>query len=749
MANILVVEDDPTIRELVRLHLASANHDVITASDGLQGLQLAVNRLPDIIVSDVQMPNMDGFGMLAAVRANEQTASIPVIFLTALDDRDSFRKSMNLGADDFLNKPVKRNELLNAITGRLKRLEGQRLSGSQLVVADETDTQEARPMRTGPGGENADTEAPEQSRQIDSRPRERDRENEARVPEPRSSNSSTRTQLRDPKKTRASGRSKRALDLTAHLTSMEESSPPDIRAATSRETVHGTILFADIRNFTTFSEILEPEQVVEFLNAFFGQACEPILDQAGWIVKFLGDGLVAMFDTRAGSSTDHAERALKAGVLMVLAAHRFKPWIREKHPGKNLPEFAIGVGIHTGEVSVCRMGAGEAAETTVIGDTVNIASRLEGKTKELGWSIVASRASADAAGRRFIAGRGGQLALKGRTGTVDIVEVIGMTARPGADTQFYELISAAIAANSAIIVASLQKNMTAQQRLSPSTNTPLPRGDAPINVDGYRLIRKLGEGGMSKVFLAEQGSSQEHHVLKMLPIAPADDEIGSDLMERFLQEFALVSQIDHPNVARIFNQGFTDAYAYISMEYFPGGDLRELIAKGLAPNVAVAILLQIGGALTAVHAQGIVHRDMKPDNVMIRADGSLALADFGIAKQTNSEFSRTKHGEVFGTPYYLAPEQALGLPVDQRTDIYSLGILFFEMLTGRRPFQADNAQALMYQHVNAPIPRLPTTLSAYQPLVDKMMAKKKTERFETANILIEYVLESGLIEQAA
>jgi class 3 adenylate cyclase/DNA-binding NarL/FixJ family response regulator len=730
VANILVVEDDPTIRELVRLHLASASHDVITASDGLQGLQLAVNRLPDIIVSDVQMPNMDGFGMLAAVRANEQTAAIPVIFLTALDDRDSFRKSMNLGADDFLNKPVKRNELLNAITGRLKRLEGQRLSGSQAVIAE--GSEEARkPARTEPGAEAVTVEANVRSTDVNA------------------INSNTRSALRDPKKTRATSRSKRALDLTAHLTSMEESSPPDIRAATSRETVHGTILFADIRNFTTFSEILQPEQVVEFLNAFFGQACEPILDQAGWIVKFLGDGLVAMFDTRAGSSTDHAERALKAAVLMVLAAHRFKPWIREKHPGKNLPEFAIGVGIHTGEVSVCRMGAGEAAETTVIGDTVNIASRLEGKTKELGWSIVASRTAADAAGRRFIAGRGGQLALKGRTGTVDIVEIIGMTARPGADTQFYELISAAIAANSAIIVSALQKNMTAQQRLQPTPAASPPRGDAPINVDGYRLIRKLGEGGMSKVFLAEQLSTQEHHVLKMLPIAPADDEIGSDLMERFLQEFALVSQIDHPNVARIFNQGFTDAYAYISMEYFPGGDLRELIAKGLAPNVAVAILLQIGGALTAVHAQGIVHRDMKPDNVMIRADGSLALADFGIAKQTNSEISRTKHGEVFGTPYYLAPEQALGLPVDQRTDIYSLGILYFEMLTGRRPFQADNAQALMYQHVNAPVPRLPTSLSMYQPLVDKMMAKKKTERFENANALIEYVLESGLIESAA
>ena len=158
--------------------------------------------------------------------------------------------------------------------------------------------------------------------------------------------------------------------------------------------------------------------------------------------------------------------------------------------------------------------------------------------------------------------------------------------------------------------------------------------------------------------------------------------------------------------------------------------------------------MQVAGALTAVHAQGIVHRDMKPDNVMIRADGSLGLADFGIAKNTNSDIARTKHGEVFGTPYYLAPEQALGMPVDQRTEIYSLGVVFFEMLTGRRPFQADNAQALMYQHVNAPIPRLPGELSIYQPVVDQMMAKKQADRFANANDLIDRVLSSGLADAA-
>ena len=710
MASILVVEDDPTIRELVRLHLSSASHEVLTAVDGLQGLQMAVSNRPDVIISDVQMPNMDGFGMLAAVRANEQTSSIPVIFLTALDDRDNFRKSMNLGADDFLSKPVKRAELLNAIAGRLKRVEGLRQSDALRVVEPGTISQVNRTTSAGDTG--------------------------------LSLTSANRPLRSDGGAAR--GRNRRGLDFRDRLSlGDEEVSPPDSRATTVRETVYGTVLFADIRNFTTVSEILTAEQVVEFLNAFFGQACEPILDQAGWIVKFLGDGLVALFDSRSGGN-DHAARALKAAVLMVLAAHRFKPWIREKFPGRNLPEFAIGVGVHTGDVSVCRMGAGETAEMTVIGDTVNIASRLEGQSKALGWSIVSSKAALTAAGRRFVPGQAGQLTVKGRTGTVDIAEITGLSARPGADTQFYHLISAAIAANTAIVAAASSRGLGIGQRMPSFAGDPKPPVNVPIKVEGYNLIKKLGEGGMSEVFLADEIATHQQHVLKMLPIAVEGDENGGEMMDRFLQEFALVSQIDHPNVARIHHQGFSEHHAYIAMEYFPGGDLRELIAKGIAPNVAVAILLQVAGALTAVHAQGIVHRDMKPDNVMIRADGSLGLADFGIAKQLESGFNRTKHGEVFGTPYYLAPEQALGLPVDQRTDIYSLGVVFFEMLTGHRPFQADNAQALMYQHVNAPIPRLPVELAVYQGVIDKMMAKKNIDRFANANELIDYITASGM-----
>jgi serine/threonine-protein kinase PpkA len=269
---------------------------------------------------------------------------------------------------------------------------------------------------------------------------------------------------------------------------------------------------------------------------------------------------------------------------------------------------------------------------------------------------------------------------------------------------------------------------------------PIPAklaGDVPIVIPGYRLKRKLGEGGMSVVFLADNEESGQEHVLKLMRIG--DDEDG-DQLQRFISEFALVSQIRHPNVAHIFAQGFSEHHAYIAMEYFPGGDLRLMIEKGMQPDVVLAVLLQVAGALGAIHAEGIVHRDMKPDNVMIRSDGTLALADFGIAKQLNSNMNRTKHGEVFGTPYYLSPEQALGLPVDTRTDIYSLGVMFYEMLTGKKPYRGDNPQALLYQHVNGPMPKLPDELLRYQHLVDRLMAKKPADRMQDADEIINSVV---------
>jgi DNA-binding response OmpR family regulator len=399
MATILIVEDDPDTRSLIRLHLESANHTVITANNGAEGLQHALANSPEVIVSDVRMPVMDGLDLLKALRARAETAAIPVIVVSVIHERASVREAMRLGADDYIEKPVRRSDLLESIDARLRRI----------------------------------------------------------------------AQMRG-----AFARTRAAAD--------------------------------------------------------------------------------------AGSASAHL-----------------------------------------------------------------------------------------------------------------------------------------------------------------------------VKVEGHRIIRKLGAGGMSKVYLAKHLDSGGERVLKIVPITDTDD--GSTV-QRFIHEFALISGVHHPNVAQIFDQGFTEEYAYIAMEYFPGGDLRAMAGRGMTPDLALAVLMQVASGLGAIHQQGIVHRDMKPDNVMIRADGTLAIADFGIAKNSSAQLSQTQHGEIFGTPYYLSPEQATAGAVDARSDLYSLGVMFYEMLTGAKPYLADDIDGLLYMHLHAPVPGLPESMCGYQPLLERMMAKSPAQRFASADDLV-------------
>jgi DNA-binding response OmpR family regulator len=405
MANILLVDDDPALRALVHAHLVSAGHGVTSATDGSEALQLATAIGPDLIVSDIMMPGVNGFELLKTLRARPDTVMIPVILITAAHERAVYREGMRLGADDYLEKPVRRDDLLDAVATRLRRVQELR----------EAFLRNATSQRTA-----------------------------ARLPEP-------------------------------------------------------------------------------------------------------------------------------------------------------------------------------------------------------------------------------------------------------------------------------------------------PAARQPINVEGYRVVRKLGQGGMSRVYLAEHLATGTERVLKIVPISDGDE---GETVQRFIHEFALVSSIEHPNVARIYDQGFTDDYAYIAMEYFPGGDLRGMIGDGMAPELGLAVLMQVSSGLSAIHHQGIVHRDMKPDNVMVRSEGTLAIADFGIAKKPMAQLSDTQHGEVFGTPYYLSPEQATSGTVDARSDLYSLGVMFYEILTGAKPYRAADIEGLLYQHLNAPVPTFPASLGYLQPLLDRTMAKDPEMRFASADELV-------------
>ena len=258
-------------------------------------------------------------------------------------------------------------------------------------------------------------------------------------------------------------------------------------------------------------------------------------------------------------------------------------------------------------------------------------------------------------------------------------------------------------------------------------------------IPGYEIIQKLGEGAASVVFLAKHIASREQHALKILKLE-ALDSTTQEAINRFMAEYDMLSKLSHPNVARVYAHGVGDRCLYIGMEHLPGGDLRLDIEAGMSPQQAQKRAAEIASALAAIHSAGFVHRDLKPANILMRMTGEAVIADFGIAKQLGSALALTRHDVAIGTPYYMSPEQARGSNVGPHSDIYALGVLYFEMLTGHRPYEANTPNELMGKQLHAPIPLLPTRLGKFQPLIDKLMAKSITDRYLNAEAAREAIL---------
>jgi eukaryotic-like serine/threonine-protein kinase len=261
-----------------------------------------------------------------------------------------------------------------------------------------------------------------------------------------------------------------------------------------------------------------------------------------------------------------------------------------------------------------------------------------------------------------------------------------------------------------------------------------------VRIRGYRCVRRIAVGGSSTVFLAEFERTGETRVLKVFRQVP-DAVEGTTTFDRFLREFDLAARLDHPNIARIHDLGVADDHVYLAMEYFPGGDLRSRMGAPLPWRDALGYLRQLAAALGALHQVGVLHRDVKPGNVLLRGDGSLAFIDFGLARQLGLESDISGNGAIFGTPHYMSPEQGHGLELDGRSDLYSLGIVLHEMLTGEKPFRAETPLAVIYMHANEPVPRLPPALAHLQPLHDALLAKRASDRPASASEIVARVDE--------
>jgi hypothetical protein len=261
-----------------------------------------------------------------------------------------------------------------------------------------------------------------------------------------------------------------------------------------------------------------------------------------------------------------------------------------------------------------------------------------------------------------------------------------------------------------------------------------------LTIRGHRCIRQVGSGGMCKIYLAESERAGAMVVLKVFSQVPDVSErlVGFD---RFIQEYEIVAGLNHPNIVHIYDLGIADDHAYIAMEHFPAGDLRARMKTPLAPRTAVHFLAQIASALDAIHAVGVLHRDLKPANVMLRVDGTLCLIDFGLAKANELEAELTGSREIFGTPYYMSPEQGHAELIDARSDLYSLGVVFYEMLIGRKPYTGSTAMEVIYKHKRAELPPIEPQYAAYEPLLRRLLAKEPVDRFQSARELLDAVAE--------
>ena len=266
---------------------------------------------------------------------------------------------------------------------------------------------------------------------------------------------------------------------------------------------------------------------------------------------------------------------------------------------------------------------------------------------------------------------------------------------------------------------------------SKKSATPTPAVTAEF-IPGYIIKMKIGESEKAVVYLATSISLGSNVALKVSKTL-RDDTAGRQFLER---EYTAIIAIRDPLVVQIYDYGVHAGFEYLAMEYLLSGDLKARMQAGLKESEALRYVEQIASALRVVHNAGLLHRDLKPPNVMLRENDEVALIDFGLARALDGSTPSTRTGVLRGSPYYMSPEQALGEVLDVRSDFYSLGIMFYEMLTGRKPYTGATAMEVLQQHVNSPLPPLPHSLSRYGYFLNKLVAKNRVERFTQAEEII-------------
>lgn len=267
-----------------------------------------------------------------------------------------------------------------------------------------------------------------------------------------------------------------------------------------------------------------------------------------------------------------------------------------------------------------------------------------------------------------------------------------------------------------------------------------------VEIPNYTLVSRLGEGAMAEVWLGEHRRNGRKAAIKVLKPAALADESFEKL---FLREGQVLAGFDHPNIVRIYDNDRIGDTAYLVMEHLAGGTLSERMRRApITIGETLGLVVQIASALEAAHRQQVIHRDLKPANIMLRDETTPVLTDFGAARLLDRSTIYGKDGMIVGTPVYMSPEQVSGQTLSGSSDLYALGVIFFELLTGARPFPGTSFPEIAAQHLYAPIPQLPASVAMLQPVLDRLLAKKPEDRYPSAQAFIDALREVFIHDEA-
>ncbi len=492
-----------------------------------------------------------------------------------------------------------------------------------------------------------------------------------------------------------------------------------------------SVLVVVLRNLVSLARSMRARTLEILIERFAEDAREVILASGGWCIRADASGLTALFEDGPHADRSHAARAVESALRIALTARRVKRWADTTLSDVQIPPLSVGCGVHSGEIIVTRLSVSGHLSPSIAGQTADIALRLNGRAKGLGWSVAASESAAFLAGSRFKFGRRATLTDTDHGVTIPVIEVLGFnpgTARPGELPLMAEVREAVLASAVLSRLAGDAAPAETDKTIVVSAN----RGDTdPFpEIPQRRIARRLRQSDHVLSFVSMHVPTDREEIVRTI----AQDNNPPEFIDAYLEDYRLLSGLEQRNVLTIYEVGRTPSLAYVAAEWLAGGTLMEAIRSKLPVGLALNYLAQMCFAVDAVHGIGMPHGALQSDHFMLREDGVVVLADFNVQQRT-LDMLTTVHATSEEAPQ-AAPRATGDDAATIRRDFRSLGLILHGMLT------ADPTLAKSASNASGPTlearTRLPIELSPLQPILDGLLGVGDQRPIERAEeVLVE------------